>query len=113
LQNNLALLFLSINENAKALQSVKIALKSAPNSSSVQDTYGLVLLALGNNKEALLVLEGVTKLAPEKLSYKVHYAQALIANDLHDKAKESLSNIDEKALTGNALIRYLSAKTKL
>lgn len=113
LQNNLAWLYLAKKDHANALKSVKLAIESVPNNSTVQDTYGVVLLTLGHNVQALEVLKKIVETDEPKLSYVVHYAEALIANDYSYEAKNLLDKINEHELKGNVLQRFLSAKAAL
>lgn len=112
-QNNLAWLYLAKKEYKKALDSAEIAIDSAPNNSTVQDTYGVMLLAQGHNVQALEVLKKVTELDEPKVSYIVHYAEALIANGDRYQARNLLDKINKQELKGDVLKRFLSAKAQM
>jgi len=96
--NNLALLYLQQGSNTEALKAASVAIKSAPSEIAVQDTYGLALLATGDKKQALAFLAKVYQAEKESQNYKVHYAQALLANNSVNEAKELLVNIDNSKL---------------
>jgi len=96
--NNLALLYLQEDNNAKAFKAASMAIKLAPNEVAVQDTYGLALLATGKTKQALVFLGKAYQAEKKSLNYKVHYAQALLANNKKGEAKKLLLAIDESKL---------------
>jgi len=112
-QNNLAWLYLAKKEYKKALKSAEVAITSAPNKTTVQDTYGVMLLASGQNAQALDVLKKVIESEESQVSYTVHYAEALIANGYKDEAGNLLNKINKQELKGDVLERFLSAKAKM
>jgi len=96
--NNLASLYLQQGNNTEALKAASEAIKLAPDEIAVQDTYGLTLLATGDKKQAMALLANVYQAQKGSLNYKVHYAQALLANNMKGEAKKLLLAIDESKL---------------
>jgi Tetratricopeptide repeat. len=96
--NNLASLYLQQGNNTEALKAASEAIKLAPDEIAVQDTYALTLLATGDKKQAMALLANVYQAQKGSLNYKVHYAQALLANNMKGEAKKLLLAIDESKL---------------
>lgn len=111
--NNLAMLYLQQGENQEALVVATQAMQAEPNTTAIQDTYGLALLNMNENKRALEILENVYKSSPGSLNYSLHYAQALMANNKAVEAKELIEKIDESLLGQQDQLKYQKLKELL
>ncbi len=82
----------------KALEHAERAMKLAPNSVDVLDTYAMLLVRKGDAAKALPYLERARTLGPNRNDVRLDYARALIkANRKADARKEleALSNVKE------------------
>jgi Tfp pilus assembly protein PilF len=73
-----------------ALSYAERAMKLAPNSASVLDTYGTLLIKKGELNKGLEQLELARKLAPESNTLRLSYAKALIKTGRKDEARKEL-----------------------
>jgi len=78
----------------KAIDYAERALKLAPNSATVLDTYGMLLVRGGEAERALPYLERGRKLAPERNDLRLNYAKALIRAGRKDDARRELEALN-------------------
>ena len=90
--NNLAwLLYEAGSDEAGAL--ARRAVKLAPESAPVLDTYGVILLANGEYAEALKMLAKASELATDNAEIRYHLARAQAANSDVAGARENLRTV--------------------
>lgn len=81
---------------SRALKLADEAMKLAPGSVDVMDTYGWMLLKSGDLAKALEILEKAAGLSKENPTFSYHYASALVANKQQEKAKDVLKKLTER-----------------
>ncbi len=92
--NNLAWLFLEINNIEKALVHAKRAYELAPHIANIADTYGKVLLGTGDKGAALKYASKASEIAKgQDVDIQLNYIEALIANSQANEAKDLLSKV--------------------
>jgi putative PEP-CTERM system TPR-repeat lipoprotein len=96
LNNNLAYVYGELGD-ARAVPVAERAVKAAPNSPAVQDTYGWVLLRSGKTEQALPVLRDAAGRLPDNAEVQYHYAAALARTGRDDEAMQLL----KRALGGS------------
>lgn len=87
--NNLAWISGELND-PKALGYAERAMKAAPNSAVILDTYGMLLVKRGEADKALPYLERASKLAPARNDLRLNYAKALVRAGKQDEARKEL-----------------------
>lgn len=109
--NNLAYAYLQAKD-PRALATAERALKLAPRSPTVLDTYGWVLTEQGRAKEALPFLHEALGKAPNARSTRYHYAVALSLSGQKAEAKRELQSLLQggKAFPEIELARALAAQ---
>ena len=74
----------------KALGYAERAVKIAPHSAAVLDTYGTLLLKKGDAQKGLEYLRGASELAPGRYDIRINYAKALARAGQRDLARKEL-----------------------
>jgi putative PEP-CTERM system TPR-repeat lipoprotein len=85
--NNLAWIGGELND-PKALGYAERAVKLAPNSAAVLDTYGMLLLKKGETAKGLEYLSRATTAAPGRYDLRMNYAKALASAGRKDAARK-------------------------
>jgi len=88
--NNLAWQQYQVNSLIDAQQSIEKAVKLQPNNLALQESYGVILVANKKYQQAIDVLTNAAKGGSIEVNAKVSLAEAYIANEQPDKAKEIL-----------------------
>ena len=77
-------------DDPKALGYAERALKAAPNSALVLDTYGMLLIKKGDSAKGLELLGRAAAAAPGRYDIRLNYARALAKAGQKDKARKEL-----------------------
>ena len=91
LLNNLALVYLSLGENEKALMQANAALSQAPDDPNVLDTVGWVHLQSENAAEAVRYLERAVEGDPGSSLYRYHLGVGYWRHGSNDLARVELN----------------------
>lgn len=86
--NNLSWLYLQIGERQKALNKAELALKEAPKSHIIFDTYGDALASLGRTGEAVEAYSKAYILSERNNRYAQKYVDALKSDNQHQLANK-------------------------
>lgn len=92
--NNIAWLYLGVDEITKACDAAKKAIAFAPDNPEVQDTFGYCLLKSGDFEASLEPLTSAYQNRKNKIIIALHYAESLIRNDDLVRAKRVLNSIN-------------------
>jgi cellulose synthase operon protein C len=87
--NNLAWLSGELGD-AKAMSYAERAVKLAPNSPAILDTFGMLLVKRGDVDKGVLVMKRVQELAPQRHDLRLNYAKALLKAGRKDDARKEL-----------------------
>jgi putative PEP-CTERM system TPR-repeat lipoprotein len=79
--------------DSKALEYAERAVKLAPNSAAIVDTYGMLLIKSGNTAKGLETLARATALAPTRYDLRLNYAKALAGAGQKDAARKELESL--------------------
>lgn len=90
--NNLAWIGGELGDR-KALEYAERALKLAPNSASVLDTYAMLLLRNGDVSKALAASERARTLEPNRIDLRLNHAKVLIKANRKDDARKELTEL--------------------
>jgi len=77
----------------KALGYAGRAVKIAPNSAPMLDTYGMLLVKKGETRQGLEYLRRATELAPGRHDLRINYAMALTRAGQKDQARKELESL--------------------
>ena len=91
--NNLAWQQYQSDDLVNAQLNIEKALYLAPDNSAIAESYGVILVANKRYEEAIEVLVNVIKQGPIDVSAKVSLAEAYIALQQHEQAKQVLSGL--------------------
>jgi len=94
--NNLAWIGGELND-PKAIGYAERALKLAPNSAAILDTYGMLLLKKGETAKGLEYLNRATTAAPGRYDLRMNYAKALAGAGQKDAARKELEALQAVA----------------
>lgn len=94
--NNLAWIGGELND-PKAVGYAERALKLAPNSAAILDTYGTLLVKKGETAKGLEYLSRATKAAPGRYDLRMNYAKALAGAGQKDAARKELEALQAVA----------------